>query len=213
MKTLQYTLMTLALAAAPATLVLGASPTVLHAQDGWWDWTLRELSIRVDLGGPAAHRAVPDVVRIPAPRYDAGVRGRARRAKARGPAFCRSGAGHPVFGRRWCVDKGFGLPARAHPPLRWERRYWEGNLPHSRTRHRGGTLGRGELISVLGPAVYGRLDRQRARLGGRHALSGRWIRPHGSSIVLQVRAGRLAVAELTDFGADGWIDVVLVAGR
>lgn len=31
----------------------------------------------------------------------------ARRGK--GPAFCRSGAGHPVFGRRWCVQKGFGL--------------------------------------------------------------------------------------------------------
>ncbi|HUP02087.1 MAG TPA: hypothetical protein VM737_11275 [Gemmatimonadota bacterium] len=29
-----------------------------------------------------------------------------------GPAFCRSGAGHPVFGRRWCLDKGFGLGDR-----------------------------------------------------------------------------------------------------
>jgi len=27
----------------------------------------------------------------------------------RGPAFCRSGAGHPVHGRSWCVNKGFGL--------------------------------------------------------------------------------------------------------
>src|SRR5687768_16589622 len=25
------------------------------------------------------------------------------------PAFCRSGAGHPNWGRQWCVDKGFGL--------------------------------------------------------------------------------------------------------
>jgi hypothetical protein len=25
------------------------------------------------------------------------------------PAFCRSGAGHPVHGRSWCIDKGFGL--------------------------------------------------------------------------------------------------------
>lgn len=29
--------------------------------------------------------------------------------RGNGPAFCRSGAGHPVFGRRWCVEKGFGL--------------------------------------------------------------------------------------------------------
>ena len=25
------------------------------------------------------------------------------------PSFCRSGAGHPVHGRAWCIDKGFGL--------------------------------------------------------------------------------------------------------
>jgi hypothetical protein len=25
------------------------------------------------------------------------------------PAFCRSGAGHPVHGRRWCEDKGWGV--------------------------------------------------------------------------------------------------------
>ena len=30
----------------------------------------------------------------------------------RGPAFCRSGEGHPVFGRRWCLEKGFGLGDR-----------------------------------------------------------------------------------------------------
>jgi hypothetical protein len=27
------------------------------------------------------------------------------------PAFCRTGEGHPVFGRRWCIEKGFGLGA------------------------------------------------------------------------------------------------------
>jgi hypothetical protein len=25
------------------------------------------------------------------------------------PAFCRSGSGHPVFGRQWCREKGFSL--------------------------------------------------------------------------------------------------------
>ncbi len=25
----------------------------------------------------------------------------------RGPSYCRSGAGHPVFGRRWCTDRGY----------------------------------------------------------------------------------------------------------
>lgn len=36
------------------------------------------------------------------------------RANRRGnaPKFCRTGAGHPVHGRRWCVEKGFGLGDR-----------------------------------------------------------------------------------------------------
>lgn len=32
-----------------------------------------------------------------------------QRRRSRGPSFCRSGAGHPVHGRRWCTRKGFGL--------------------------------------------------------------------------------------------------------
>lgn len=27
----------------------------------------------------------------------------------RGPSFCRSGEGHPVFGLQWCLNKGFGI--------------------------------------------------------------------------------------------------------
>jgi hypothetical protein len=34
------------------------------------------------------------------------------RERGRGPAFCRSGEGHPVWGREWCLEKGFGLGAR-----------------------------------------------------------------------------------------------------
>src|SRR5688572_1210234 len=31
----------------------------------------------------------------------------AKGAKAGGPAFCRSGAGHPVFGMAWCQERGW----------------------------------------------------------------------------------------------------------
>jgi len=27
----------------------------------------------------------------------------------RGPSFCRTGAGHPVFGLQWCLNKGYGI--------------------------------------------------------------------------------------------------------
>lgn len=43
---------------------------------------------------------------------DDGIDERFRARQGRGPAFCRSGAGHPVFGRRWCLEKGFGLGNR-----------------------------------------------------------------------------------------------------
>ena len=193
---------------AALALVLASLPATLHAQDGWWDWSLRQLSVGVDLRVSPAHRHVPDVVWSPGPQYDRP----GRSARVRGPAFCRSGAGHPVFGRRWCREKGFPLGGHRGLLLRWERRYWHDVLPLPRRRPFPGVLGRGELIDVLGPALYGRLDRQRVHLRGRHPLSGRWVRPHGSSLVLQIRSGPVAVAELTDLGADGWIDIVLVAG-
>lgn len=33
----------------------------------------------------------------------------ARTKQGNGPPFCRNGNGHPVHGRQWCVDKGWGL--------------------------------------------------------------------------------------------------------
>lgn len=42
-------------------------------------------------------------------RRDVQRRFRPSRANGNGPAFCRSGEGHPVWGREWCLEKGFGL--------------------------------------------------------------------------------------------------------
>ncbi|HET6343168.1 MAG TPA: hypothetical protein VFG78_13405 [Gemmatimonadota bacterium] len=41
-----------------------------------------------------------------------GIDERFRAHRGGGPKFCRTGAGHPVFGRRWCLEKGFGLGDR-----------------------------------------------------------------------------------------------------
>jgi hypothetical protein len=41
-----------------------------------------------------------------------GIDERFRANRGGGPKFCRTGAGHPVFGRRWCLEKGFGLGDR-----------------------------------------------------------------------------------------------------
>lgn len=55
-------------------------------------------------------------------RYDTHDRGRA-------PAFCRSGAGHPVYGRRWCLEKGFGIGDRGDVFFLDDDRvaYWRGD--------------------------------------------------------------------------------------
>lgn len=66
--------------------------------------------------------------------------------RANAPAFCRSGQGHPVHGREWCIEKGFGLGSRSGTV--WSR----GGIgdivfrnPDTRTR-----LDRGGLLGVLG---------------------------------------------------------------
>lgn len=35
-------------------------------------------------------------------------RGKGKAKQGNGPAFCRSGAGHPVFGWEWCEQRGWG---------------------------------------------------------------------------------------------------------
>jgi len=203
-------------------LMLAAVPAKAESQDDWWDWTLQNLTVHVEIGnGPARVRGVPDVVVVPARRTK---RYRDRRDErvgyadpragkhGNGPAFCRSGAGHPVHGRRWCVEKGFGLGVERAHDMRWERRYWDDVVFGRRwTRARGGYVDGGVLVDVVGRRVYGRLDIMRRRMGVRYALTGRWIRPRGGALVLQVRAGPMALAELSDVDGDGRVDVVLVA--
>jgi hypothetical protein len=36
-------------------------------------------------------------------------RGSGKQNAQNAPAFCRSGAGHPVHGRRWCEERGWGV--------------------------------------------------------------------------------------------------------
>ncbi len=208
--------------ASAVALMLVATPAAAEAQDDWWDWTLQNLTVHVEIGnGPARVRGVPDVVVVSSRRTardrDRGDRRgrhdeRWERNRGNGPAFCRSGAGHPVHGRRWCVEKGFGLGGARMYDARWERRYWDDVVFGRRWyRHRADVVDARILVDVVGPGVYGRLELMRRRMGVRYALTGRWVRPRGGALVLQVRAGPVAVAELTDLNGDGRVDVVLVA--
>ena len=205
-------------------LVLAALPAKASSQSDWWDWTLREVAVQVHVGIgdiSARVRNVPAVVyteprRAAVPRrnddrYDSRYSDRDRR-NDKGPAFCRNGSGHPVFGLRWCVERGYGMGRMDRHALRWDRQHWS-DVFFGRQwyRTRSDYVDGRVLVDVVGRGAYGRLDLLRRHAGSRYALSGRWVRPGGRALVLQVRSGPTAIAELSDLDGDGRVDVVMVA--
>lgn len=124
---------------------------------------------------------------------------------ARGPAFCRSGAGHPVFGRRWCVEKGFGL---GH--ARWRRGDLGDIIFRRYPRRHGSILDRPGLEEILGDIILGRLLESAGVRHRRAPVTGRWLQLEDSGArVLQLRSGSLPLAELSDLDLDGRVDVLL----
>lgn len=117
-----------------------------------------------------------------------------------GPSFCRSGAGHPVYGRSWCVDKGFGLGT-----TRWGNAGW-GDVVLGRTTTRTGTVSSGTLSDVLGRVIFGRLQTQSN--GG--ALTGNWVTSSAGPLILQVNSGGRPIAEFVDRNRDGRAEVVML---
>jgi hypothetical protein len=122
-------------------------------------------------------------------------------AKASGPAFCRSGAGHPVYGRAWCLNQGFALGAED-----W-RTVDLGRVVIRKTDDR---VDRGGLIDILGDIIFGRLDRQRVELHVDVPLSGTWLTPPDGPRVLQVWAGDSPVGELVDNDRNGSVDLIVM---
>lgn len=202
------------------------APPVAPAQQsgaltGWWEWALPEVV--------EAHGQVRDGVWAPLPlpdrREDRGdardrrardrdrrgpdfQRGSAAGARGGGPPFCRNGEGHPVFGMSWCREKGFGV-GRAS---RWEPVSWRDvilRVPERQRRDR--TLRNRDLIDILGDVVLGRIIAEGGTAGTREPVTGRWLQPDRSrGMVLQIRAGGVPLAELTDLNGDGRADAVLL---
>lgn len=146
-----------------------------------------------------------------------GSRGKAdrrARGKSGGPPFCRNGQGHPVHGQQWCRDKGYGNGG-VLSRTGWEDRRWEDVILRAPrdTDRRSRTVDQGGLLDVLGDVVFGRVDRERRRLGGDAPLQGRWLDLREGGRVLQLRSGTLPVAELSDVDGDGRVDMTLVRSR
>lgn len=124
------------------------------------------------------------------------------------PSFCRSGAGHPVWGREWCIDKGFGLGA--YNDYRWGRTTDIGNIVFPRSGI-GSTLTTVALASLLGPTTFNRLALHAVTLGLADPLTGRWVSQNDGPQVLFVDSGSYPVAELVDSDRNFGIDDLLVA--
>lgn len=223
-----------------AALTLGLpGPAEAQQSDGWWQWALREVTgVRTGSVGPVildrdgngkvgdrrdrddrADRrggTLEDIIlgRRTGEDRDDRYEDRDRRDR-QGPPFCRNGQGHPVHGQSWCRDKGFGDYGDYGRTARWEDRGWEDIIlgaPRDRDR-RSGVVDRGGLIDILGDVVFGRLDRERQRMGGGTPLQGRWLDLSNGGSVLQLRSGSLPVAELTDLDGDRRVDVTLMPRR
>jgi hypothetical protein len=125
------------------------------------------------------------------------------------PAFCRSGAGHPVWGREWCIDKGFGLGASGG--WRWGR-HRPDDVAFLMLDERP-SLDRVGLIDVLGSLIFNRLALHAVTLGLADPLGGRWLGEPSGARVLTMHSGDVPVAELIDWDRDGRVDVMYVTSR
>lgn len=132
------------------------------------------------------------------------------RVRSGAPSFCRSGEGHPVWGRQWCVDKGFGIGTSRD--LRWGRTT---DLRDVRFREEPTTqrLTRAALAALLGDDAVDRLALHAVTMGLVDPLVGTWRTEATGPRVLLVNAGDYPVAEIVDVNRDRRGDVMLVALR
>ncbi|HEX6307576.1 MAG TPA: hypothetical protein VFZ69_05270 [Longimicrobiales bacterium] len=129
-------------------------------------------------------------------RYDDRYDDRYRR---NGPPFCRNGQGHPVHGRQWCRDKGYGLGRDRYEDI------W-GDIVYRDRRYDRRTMNRSVLERVLGSVVLGRFDSYGRNYYGSGSLNGRWLDDRAS--VLQLYVGSMPIARLIDSNWDGRVDSV-----
>jgi hypothetical protein len=132
-----------------------------------------------------------------------------RRPNGNAPAFCRSGEGHPVWGREWCLDRGFGLGSRNGTI--WSRtRVEDVVFGRPTSRDRRDRLDRGGLIDVLGDVVLGRLALHALTMGYVEPLHGTWVSEPNAPQILYVRSGDVVVAEFVDLNRNDRVDVLYV---
>lgn len=206
-----------------------AGQTVVDGEDeGFWRWALAEVKggERLETVRGPAHVPGPPEAEVLLEEVIAGEQqrgaeapGEARRrgppdharaadAGRGGPAFCRSGVGHPVHGRDWCRAMGFGLG-----PVPWTPVSLEDVILGSpdRTPRADGRLSAREIAEILGEEALEEILRATDVDARRVFLNGRWHEVEGTdSRILQIRSSEEPVAEVTDLTGDGRVDAAVV---
>jgi hypothetical protein len=191
------------IALAVAALALGTAGQASaqsRGDAGWWPWvggSVYRQDGRYDKKAQkrARKEAEDRAERIRSGRYD-DDRGNDRRGN--GPPFCRNGQGHPVKGMEWCREKGWA-------PASWQSIVYRSRVPN-------GSVRQPTLRDILGSVILGRFTDYSQQLGARGPLEGRSFYA-GDASVLQLRAGGVPIAELSDLDRDGRVDLVLLANR
>jgi hypothetical protein len=132
-----------------------------------------------------------------------------QRVRGNAPSFCRTGEGHPVWGREWCIRQGFGLGSDG--VVRWSRAP-VGDVVYRRHSDRT-RLDRVTLVDVLGDVVFGRLALHALGMGYDRPLTGVWIAEPAAPRILRIYAGDAVVAEMVDLDRNDRVDVLYVAHR
>jgi len=180
-------------------------PTLGIAQQGsgadsdWWDWALPKVQIQIGDDGGGDQQGKDKSKSAKSNSGKAGV------LKDKGvPAFCRSGAGHPVHGWQWCVEKGYKMG--------WSSAALSGATFRGEGKaRRGEELDSGSITDILGREMAKQIEGVARDLGLDGVLNGRWAdTDDGGALVLQLRAGSEPLAELTDRNGDGKVDAALV---
>ncbi|MGH7676908.1 MAG: hypothetical protein ACRENU_00495, partial [Gemmatimonadaceae bacterium] len=127
------------------------------------------------------------------------------------PSFCRSGTGHPVWGRQWCIEKGFGLGRDGD--IRWARAIDPGDVIFRRPVGATEVLTRELLLGLLGDNAFNRLAAHAVSLGLVEPLAGRFIGEPVGPRVLLVSSGGWPVAELVDVNRDDRAEMLVVGVR
>lgn len=129
------------------------------------------------------------------------------------PSFCRSGEGHPNWGRQWCLDKGFGLGVDNNlNGVRWGRNLDANDVVFVR-EPTSATLTRAALEAVLGQRAVDRLALHAITLGLVDPLVGTWRTDPAGPRVLLVSSGNSPVAEIVHTDRDLRSDRMVVALR